>query len=68
MIGTVVYFDSFWGIGLISPDGDHEDVQVHMSALDAAGLQTLIGAERIGFDIVTNRHSGRKSAENLKIL
>jgi CspA family cold shock protein len=44
--------------------GDNE-VFVHISAVERAGLRTLNEGQTVEFELVTNR--GRTSAENLKV-
>ncbi len=52
--GTVKWFNDTKGFGFIArPDGD--DVFVHVSALQAAGLQTLREGQTVEFDIVQGR-------------
>ena len=65
MNGTVKWFNTQKGFGFIKPEGSSQDVFVHISALQAAGLQSLADNQAVTFDIVEER--GRKSATNLKI-
>jgi len=65
--GTVKWFKSFKptkGYGFIVPDDGSEDVFVHISAVEQAGMGTLNEGQKISYEIVTER--GRTSAGNLK--
>lgn len=51
MEGTVKFYNAVKGFGFITPDGGGDDIYVHVSALDAAGLKTLAEGQRIAFDV-----------------
>jgi cold shock protein len=66
--GTVKFFNAIKGYGFIQPDDGGNDVFVHVSAAEKAGMTkaALAVGAKVSFDIVTNR--GREvRAENLKI-
>src|SRR6516225_4497210 len=63
--GTVKWFNPTKGYGFIQPQGGGQDVFVHISAVERAGLTTLNEGQHIEFEIVSNR--GKSSAENLKV-
>ena len=63
-IGTVKFFDAGKGFGFIQPESGEKDVFVHVSALQAAGMDTLTDGQRVSFDVVTER--GKLAASNLK--
>ena len=50
MIGTVKWFNARKGYGFIEPDGDGKDVFVHISAVQAAKLETLVEGQRLSFE------------------
>jgi cold shock protein len=56
--GTVKWFDSNRGYGFIRPE-QGEDVFVHISAVEASGLQTLQEGQAVEFDI----EQGRKGSQ-----
>ena len=63
-IGTVKFFDSGKGFGFIQPENGDKDVFVHVSAVQAAGMDTLTDGQRVNYDVVTER--GKLAASNLK--
>ena len=63
-IGTVKFFNSAKGFGFIEPESGDKDVFVHVSAVQSAGMDTLIEGQRVSYDIVTER--GKTAAGNLK--
>ena len=65
-IGTVKWFNSTKGFGFIQPEDGGKDVFVHISAVERAGLHTLDEGQRVSFEIVADRRSGKSAAENLK--
>jgi cold shock protein len=64
--GTVKWYNSQKGYGFIQPEDGGKDVFVHVSAVERAGLQDLKEGQRVSFEIVANRKTGKSSAENLK--
>jgi cold shock protein len=63
--GTVKWFNPTKGYGFIQPQGGGQDVFVHISAVERAGLNTLNEGQHIEYEIVSNR--GKSSAENLRV-
>ena len=63
-VGTVKFFNADKGYGFIAPDGGGEDSFVHISAVQAAGMQTLNKEQRLSYEVETGRN-GKKSATNL---
>jgi len=63
--GTVKWFNPTKGYGFIQPQGGGQDVFVHISAVERAGLGTLNEGQQVEYEIVSNR--GKSSAENLKV-
>jgi cold shock protein len=63
--GTVKWFNPTKGYGFIQPQGGGQDIFVHISAVEKAGLSTLNEGQQVEFEVVSNR--GKSSAENLKV-
>lgn len=63
--GTVKWFNPQKGFGFIQPDDGSRDVFVHVSAVEQAGVSDLKEGQKINFDIVVDRRTGRSSAGNL---
>ena len=66
--GTVKWFNIQKGFGFIQPDDGTGDVFVHISAVERAGLQGLQEGQKVTFELVADRRSGKSSAENLQAL
>ena len=66
--GTVKWFNSQKGFGFIQPDDGARDVFVHISAVERAGLQGLREGQKVTFELVADRRTGKSSAENLQAL
>ena len=64
--GTVKWFNAAKGFGFIQPDNGGKDALVHISAIERAGLSTLSEGQKVEFELVTDRRSGKQSADNLK--
>ena len=63
--GTVKWFNTTKGYGFIQPQGGGQDLFVHITAVERAGLSTLNEGQQVEYEIVSNR--GKSSAENLKV-
>ena len=64
--GTVKWFNTHKGFGFIQPDDGGKDVFVHISAVQRSGMQTLNEGQKISFEIVQDKRSGKAAAENLQ--
>ncbi len=63
--GTVKWFNEQKGYGFVQPDDGSKDVFVHISAVEGAGLRTLKEGQKVSFEIVTDKRTGKSSAGNL---
>ena len=64
--GTVKWFNSQKGFGFIQPESGGNDVFVHISAVERAGMGTLNEGQKVSFDVVADKRSGKSAAENLR--
>lgn len=64
--GTVKWFNAQKGFGFIAPDDGGSDVFVHISAVERAGLAGLQDGQKIGYEMVNDRRTGRASADQLQ--
>jgi CspA family cold shock protein len=60
----VKFFNVQKGFGFIQPDDGSRDVFVHISAIERAGMGTLVEGQQVGYDVVTER--GKQAAGNLR--
>jgi cold shock protein len=66
MQGTVKWFNGQRGFGFILPDDGGKDIFVHISAVERAGLRGLDEGQKVSFDVVADRRTGKSAAENLR--
>lgn len=64
--GVVKWFNGQKGFGFIQPDAGDSDVFVHISAVEQAGMSTLTEGQKISFDVVADRRTGKSAAQNLR--
>ena len=63
--GTVKWFNATKGYGFITPDAGGQDVFVHISAVERAGMSTLNKEQRVSYELETDQR-GKTSAVNLQ--
>jgi CspA family cold shock protein len=75
MQGSVKVFFVDKGWGFIRPStsdkftGERDkDVFVHISAVERAGLRTLVEGQLLEFEVESNPKTGRQCAERLRLL
>ncbi|TJW02176.1 MAG: cold-shock protein [Mesorhizobium sp.] len=64
--GTVKFFNTTKGFGFIAPETGGADVFVHISAVERAGMRTIVEGQKLRFDVVQDRRNGKSAAENLQ--
>jgi CspA family cold shock protein len=65
--GTVKWFNAQKGFGFIQPNDGGDDVFVHISAVERAGLSGLAEGQKLAFELKTDKMRGKVSAENLSL-
>ena len=66
--GTVKWFNAQKGFGFNEPDSGGSDAFVHISAVERSGLSDLREGQKVDYELVSDRKSGKMSADNLKVL
>ena len=64
--GSVKWFNPTKGFGFIQPEEGGNDVFVHISAVERAGMATLEEGQKISYDIEVDERRGKSSAVNLQ--
>jgi len=66
MIGTVKFFNADKGYGFIAAEDGSGDSFVHVTAVERAGLRTLLKDQRVTYELEQDRR-GKMSAVNLQV-
>ena len=66
--GTVKWFNGQKGFGFIQPNDGGNDVFVHISAVERAGLSGLAEGQKVSFEVQADKMRGKVSAENLSLV
>lgn len=64
--GTVKWFNATKGYGFIQPEDGSNDVFVHISAVEQSSLGTIDEGDRVSYDLVKDKRSGKMSAGELR--
>jgi len=65
--GTVKWFNTDKGFGFITPEQGSEDVFVHISAVEAAGIRSLNEGDRVSYELAVDQGKGKTSATDLQL-
>lgn len=65
--GTVKWFNAQKGFGFIAPDDGGADAFVHISAMERAGISDLQEGQKVAYQLVADRKSGKMTADQLQI-
>jgi len=63
-VGTVKFFNTQKGYGFIQPDDGSKDVFVHITAVEKAGMRSLVEGQKVSYEVLTER--GKPAAGNLQ--
>ncbi|MCA3574606.1 MAG: cold-shock protein [Aestuariivirga sp.] len=66
--GKVKWFNATKGYGFIQPDDGSKDVFVHISAVERAGMRDLKENQALSYELVSDRRTGKQSADQLRPL
>lgn len=64
--GTVKFFNHSRGFGFIAPSDGGQDVFVHASAVERAGLSSISEGQKLSYEVETNSRNGKTAAVNLQ--
>jgi CspA family cold shock protein len=64
--GTVKFYNASRGFGFIEPEDGGKDVFVHATALERAGMQSLVEGQKVSFDTEVDSRSGKTAVGNIK--
>ncbi len=65
--GTVKFYNDQKGYGFIAPDGGGNDVFVHATALERAGISGLKENQKVTFETEVDRRSGKTAVSSIKL-
>ena len=66
--GTVKWFNATKGFGFIQPDDGGADAFVHISAVERAGFSSLNEGQKVSYELVADRRTGKTSADKLQAI
>jgi CspA family cold shock protein len=66
--GSVKFYNGQKGFGFIAPDDGGNDVFVHATALERAGILGLVEGQKVSFDTAKDSRSGKIAVSTLQVL
>jgi CspA family cold shock protein len=64
--GTVKFYNEMKGFGFIAPEDGSKDVFVHATALERAGMRSLVEGQKVSFETEADRRSGKIAVSNIQ--
>lgn len=64
--GTVKFYNEQKGYGFITPDAGGKDVFVHATALERAGMRSLVEGQKVAYDTQEDRRTGKMAVANIQ--
>ncbi len=64
--GIVKFYNAGRGFGFIQPADGGNDVFVHVTALERAGMTDLVEGQSVKFDTEIDRRSGKTAVANIE--
>ena len=64
--GTVKWFNTQKGYGFIQADAGGPDIFVHISAVERAGMRGLNEGQKVSYEIIADKRTGKSSADQLQ--
>jgi CspA family cold shock protein len=64
--GVVKFYNAQKGFGFIAPDGGGNDVFVHATALERAGMHSLSEGQKVSFDVEKDRRTGKMAVSTIQ--
>ncbi|MGC1712309.1 MAG: cold-shock protein [Methyloceanibacter sp.] len=65
ILGTVKFYNDQKGFGFIQPEDGGKDVFVHATALERAGMRSLVEGQKVSFDTAQDSRSGKTAVNNI---
>ncbi|MBO6814667.1 MAG: cold-shock protein [Rhizobiaceae bacterium] len=66
--GTVKFYNSTKGFGFIQPEDGSQDVFVHATALERAGVSGLAEGQQVSFETEIDKRSGKSAVSTIEVL
>ena len=67
VMGAVKFYNDMKGFGFIQPNDGSKDVFVHATALERAGMRSLVEGQKVSFDTAEDRRSGKMAVNNIEM-